>query len=213
VVHVFDYVVGRMSGLFRFHNYSPFEKVYAALLFVAGLSLRDISKRYCLTSASRESVRCLVHRLGQLFTPERKCRRLVAVDETVEKASGQTVHLWSAVDVDTGEIIAVYASRGRSILNALTFLRTVLKACDGKPVVVVDRGPWYPWALKRLGIEYLHETFGNRNKVERWFRELKDRTKRFYNNINSKTVKSIEEIATAIALIHNILLNTQREEV
>ncbi|MEM2720054.1 MAG: hypothetical protein QXU49_04640 [Candidatus Caldarchaeum sp.] len=102
-----------MSGLFRFHNYSPFEKVYAALLFVAGLSLRDVSERYCLTSASRESVRCWVHRLGQLFTPERRCRRLVAVDETVEKASGH-----------------------------------------------VDRGPWYPWALKRLGIEYLHETFG-----------------------------------------------------
>ncbi|MEM1949364.1 MAG: hypothetical protein QXY50_02730 [Candidatus Caldarchaeum sp.] len=79
-------------------------------------------------------------------------------------------------------------------------------------MVVVDRGQWYPWALKGLGIEYLHETFGNGNKVERWFRELKDMTKRFYNNINSKTVKSIEEIATAIALTHNIL-NTQREEV
>ncbi|MCR8487364.1 MAG: DDE-type integrase/transposase/recombinase, partial [Crenarchaeota archaeon] len=138
-----------MSRLFRFHNYSPFERVYAALLFVAGLSLRDISERYCLTSASRESVRCWVHRLGQLFTPERRRRRLVAVDETVEKASGQTVYLWSAIDIDTGEIIAVYASRGRSILNALTFLRKVLEVCDGKPVVVVDRGPWYRWALKR----------------------------------------------------------------
>ncbi|MEM2555488.1 MAG: hypothetical protein QXD31_01420, partial [Candidatus Caldarchaeum sp.] len=136
-----------MSGLFRFHNYSPFEKVYAALLFVAGLSLRDVSERYCLTSASRESVRCWVHRLGQLFTPERRCRRLVAVDETVEKASGH-----------------------------------------------VDRGPWYPWALKRLGIEYFHETFGERGRIERWFRELKERTRRFYNNINSKKVKSIEEI-------------------
>ncbi|MEM4384359.1 MAG: hypothetical protein QXU44_09910, partial [Candidatus Caldarchaeum sp.] len=29
--------------------------------------------------------------------------------------------------------------------------------------------------------------------------------KRFYNNINSKTVKNIEEIATAIALTHNLL--------
>ncbi|MEM0444342.1 MAG: hypothetical protein QXJ73_09350 [Candidatus Caldarchaeum sp.] len=46
-------------------------------------------------------------------------------------------------------------------------------------MVVVDRGPWYPWALKRLGIEYLNETFGNRNKVERWFRKLKNRTKEY----------------------------------
>ncbi|MEM1944193.1 MAG: DDE-type integrase/transposase/recombinase, partial [Nitrososphaerota archaeon] len=97
------------------------------------------------------------------------------------------------MDVDTGEIIAVYASRGRSIPNALTFLRRVLEVCDGKPVIVVDRGPWYPWALRRLGIEYFHETSGERNKIERWFRKLKDRTRRFYNNI--KTVKNIEGIA------------------
>jgi hypothetical protein len=25
------------------------------------------------------------------------------------------------------------------------------------------------WALERLGITYFHETFGNRNKIKRWF--------------------------------------------
>jgi transposase-like protein len=61
------------------------------------------------------------------------------------------------------------------------------------------------WALERLGITYFHETFGNRNKIERWFRELKERTKRFHNNVNSKTLKSIEEIATAVAIVHNLV--------
>ncbi|MEM0440353.1 MAG: DDE-type integrase/transposase/recombinase [Candidatus Caldarchaeum sp.] len=210
-MHVFDYIVGCMSRLFRFHNYSPFDKAYACLLFIAGLSLRDVSERYGLTNASRESVREWSHRLMRVFKPERRRRRIVAVDETVEKVSGRIVYLWSAIDVDTGEIIALYVSRGRSILNALTFLRKVLETCDGKPVIVVDRGPWYRWALKRLGIEYIHETFGDRNRVERWFRKLKDRTKRFYNNINSKTVKSVEEIAAAIALIHNTLIKTKTE--
>jgi transposase-like protein len=47
---------------------------------------------------------------------------------------------------------------------------------------------------------------GNRNKIERWFREMKERTKRFYNNVNSKTLKSIEEeLVTAIAAMHNII--------
>jgi transposase-like protein len=46
-----------------------------------------------------------------------------------------------------------------------------------------------------------HETFGNRNKIERLFRELENRTKRFYNNMNAKTLKSIEELVTAIAAI------------
>jgi transposase-like protein len=52
---------------------------------------------------------------------------------------------------------------------------------------------------------YFHETFGNRNKIERWFREMKERTKRLYNNVNSKTLKSIEEIATAVAIAHNLV--------
>ena len=60
-------------------------------------------------------------------------------------------------------------------------------------------------ALERLGMTYFHETFGNRNKIERWFRELKNRTKRFYNNINAKTLKSLEELVTTIAATHNII--------
>jgi transposase-like protein len=79
-----------------------------------------------------------------------------------------------------------------------------LDSCEGKPVVVVDRGPWYRLALDRLGMTYFHETFGERNRIERRFRELKNRTKRFYNNVNSKTLKSIEELVTAIAIMHNI---------
>ena len=81
----------------------------------------------------------------------------------------------------------------------------VLRSCDVKPIVVVDKGPWYRWALERLGMTYFHETFGERNKIERWFREMKERTKRFYNNVNSKTLKSIEEIATAVAIVHNLV--------
>ncbi|MEM2588057.1 MAG: DDE-type integrase/transposase/recombinase [Nitrososphaerota archaeon] len=122
-VHVFDCLVERFSSLF--------------IVLLRSLSFRDVSERY----ASRESVREWVHRLGRVFNSMRKPRRLVAVDETVEKRLGEWVYVWSAIDVDAGEIIAVYASRGRSMLNALTFLRMVLRACEGKPVVVVDRGP------------------------------------------------------------------------
>jgi transposase-like protein len=169
------------------------------------LSLRDLSERLCLTGASRESVRIWAHRSSSLFKPSKRARRLVAVDETVLKVNGQICYLWAAIDVDTNEILALYASRGRGIPSAIEFLRKVLDSCEGKPVIVVDRGPWYRWALDRLGITYFHETFGNRNRIERWFRELKDRTKRFYNNINAKTLKSLEELVTAIAIMHNII--------
>jgi hypothetical protein len=36
-------------------------------------------------------------------------------------------------------------------------------------------------------------------------RELKNRTKRFYNNVNSKKLKSIEELVNAIAAMHNVI--------
>ena len=203
-MHVIDAVLDSLASLFRFHRYSPLEKLYSVFLFMAGLSLRDLSERLCLTGASRESVRMWVHRFSSLFRPFRRVRRLVAVDETVLKVNGQACYLWAAIDVDTSEVLAVYASRGRGIPSAIKFLRKVLDSCVGKPVIVVDRGPWYRWALERLGITYFHETFGNRNRIERWFRELKNRTKRFYNNINSKKLKSIEELVTAIAIMHNI---------
>jgi putative transposase len=151
-MHVIDAVLDWFSNLFRSHRYSPVEKLYSVFLYIAGLSLRDISGRLCLTGASRESVRIWVHRFSYLFRPFRRMRRLVAVDETVLKVKGQICYLWAAIDVDTNEVLAVYASRGRGIPSAIKFLRKVLDSCEGKPFIVVDRGPWYRWALDRLGI-------------------------------------------------------------
>ncbi|MDT7877157.1 MAG: hypothetical protein RQ862_01205 [Candidatus Caldarchaeales archaeon] len=59
--------------------------------------------------------------------------------------------------------------------------------------------------MERLGIIYFHVAFGKRDRMERLFREMKERTKRFYNNVNSKKLKSLEELATAIAAMHNII--------
>jgi transposase-like protein len=206
-MHVIDVLLDSFTRLFRHHRYSPSEKLYSVILFIAGLSLKDVSdsERFCLTFASRESVRIWAHRFSSLFKPSKRARRLVAVDETVLKINGRICYLWAAIDVDTNEILAVYASRGRGLPNAIKFLKMVLRSCDGKPIVVVDRGPWYRLALDRLGMTYFHETFGNRNKIERWFREMKERTKRFYNNINAKTLKSLEELITATAATLNII--------
>ena len=97
VMHVIDVVLDSFSNLFRSHRYSPLEKLYSVILFVAGLSLRGLSERLCLTGASRESVRILVHGFSSLFRPFRVVRRLVAVDETVLKVNGQTCYLWAAL--------------------------------------------------------------------------------------------------------------------
>jgi transposase-like protein len=145
MMHVIDVVLDSFSNLFRSHRYSPVEKLCSVFLFAVGLSLRDLSERLCLTGASRESVMMWVHRFSSLFRPFRRVRRLVAVDEAVLKVGGQTCYLWAAIDVDTDEVLAVYASRG--IPSAIKFLRKVLDSCECKPVIVVDRGPWYRWTI------------------------------------------------------------------
>jgi len=124
-----------------------------------------------------------------MYNPSKKHRRLIAVDETVVKVNGYRCYLWAAIDVDSREVLAVYISRGRSMLNALIFLKRVLKACENNPVIVVDRGPWYPWTLKRLEIEYFHETFGERNRIERWFRKTKRKNKEIQQQHKHKITK------------------------
>ena len=57
-------------------------------------------------------------------------------------------------------------SEGREGFETYAFLKEILKYCENKPEVVVDEGPWYLWALKRMGLKYKHETFGKRNAVE-----------------------------------------------
>ena len=69
-------------------------------------------------------------------------------------------------------MLALDVSYGRSCLNAITLLEKALKLCSNKPLVIVDRSPWYRWALERLRLEFRHERFGLRNIVERFFRYL-----------------------------------------
>jgi transposase-like protein len=86
-----------------------------------------------------------VHRFSSPFRPLKKVRMLVAVDKTVLKVNSQICYPWAAINVNTNEILAVYASRGRGIPYANEFLWKVLDSCEGKPVIVIDRGPRYKW--------------------------------------------------------------------
>jgi transposase-like protein len=134
MMHVIDEVLDSFADLFRSHRYPPIERLYSVFLFAVGLSLSDLSERLYLTGASRESVRIWVHRFPSSFRPSRRVRRLVAVYEAVLKVSGQTRYLWAEIDVDTDEVLAVYASRG--IPSAIKFLRKVLDSCEGKPLIL-----------------------------------------------------------------------------
>jgi len=61
----------------------------------------------------------------------------------------------------------------------MRFLRIVLGRCVNKPLIIVDRGPWYKWAIDILGLRYRYQRFSLRSTVER-----------FYNNINTWSIKN-----------------------
>jgi transposase-like protein len=167
---------------------------------------RKVSKvlSIALEPISKSAVHYLAKKVSEVrVAKEPRYRRCIAVDETKLCVKKSYVYVWSAVDVDSGEILAIYASRGRNMLIALKFLRMVLGRCINKPLIIVDRGPWYRWALERLGLKYRYQRLGLRNAVERFFGHLKQRTRRFYNN--TWKTQSIEDYATAIAIIRNIL--------
>jgi len=144
-------------------------------------------------SLSEYRLRRCFHRFSRMFSVEKRFRRAIAVDETVVKIHGFRAYIWSALDVDSGEVLAIYASWSRNMIVAVKFIRIVLDRCLNKPLIIVDRSLWYRWALDRLGLKYQYQRFCVRNIVERFFGYLKKRTKRFYNNINTWKIKSIED--------------------
>jgi len=102
---------------------------------------------------------------SESYTPIRCRVSLFLVGETVVKIHGLRAYIWSAVDVDSGEILAICASWSRNILISMRFLRMVLSRCINKPLMVVDRGHWYRWALDRPGLKYRYQRFGLRNRL------------------------------------------------
>ncbi len=50
--------------------------------------------------------------------PEKKERKLIAIDETMLKLENRHIFVWSARDVKTGEILFIWATDGRSSFHA-----------------------------------------------------------------------------------------------
>jgi len=152
-------------------------------------SCRKVSKilSMVLEPISKSTVHYLVRKVFTVrVAVEPRYRGRIAIDETKLHVKKFYVYVWSAVDVDSRELLALEVSYGRNSLNALVFLKKTLKMCTNKPLVIVDKGPWYRWAFERLGLEYRYERFGMRNRVERFFRYLKERTVVFHHKLSAR---------------------------
>lgn len=179
------------------------QRVEAAFLYHLGLSYRQVGE---WLGHSHQVVHEWYTALADLFDPEPDEHGTVVVDETKVAVDDHEVYVWAAIDRGTYEVIHVEASPGRSELDALLFLRAVLERCRGRPVIVVDRGPWYNWSLDELDLscESRRETWGDRSIVESWFSPFKLRIRRFFDRFPYRSSwQSVDRWTKAFALIHN----------
>lgn len=168
-------------------------KVFAVADYMAKSTYRATASKMkaFLEPASKSAVWYWVKQLRSRISPaeEQRRRSLIAVDETCLKSRGERLWVWAAVDAETGETVRLEASWHRSGLQALRFLQRTLKLCEGRPRILVDHGPWYPWALDALRLPYQQVTHGARNRVEAFFSSLKAQTRRFNHNVNSSSAE------------------------
>jgi transposase-like protein len=185
--------------IFRRKRKKNEKRALGMLLYKAGLSYRKAGE---IVGVSHEAIREWYQKGRSLFaqTPVRK-RKWIAIDEKEIDINGKKVYLWSAVDIDNEEVIAVMVTRWRCSLDTLRLLKKVREKCSGKlPRVFVDGGDWYPWALQRYGFRYTVVHFGPRSAVERWFSQVDWRIRRFWETFpETASEQSIERWTAAFA--------------
>ncbi len=107
----------------------------------------------------------------------------VAVDETVIQLNDQRYWLYAAVDPDSNEFLHVKLETSQNRGLSAIFFRELRQRHDvDEALFLVDGAPWLQAALHRHGLDFQHETHGNRNTIERIFKEIKRRTNQFANH-------------------------------
>ena len=177
-------------------------------LHAAGLSLADTVS--VLEKFGVERCRSTVHNWMQkadLQPTDGKNPNHVAVDETVIQLNNQRYWLYAAVDPETNEFLHVKLYPTRTIVVTKQFLTELQeKHRVGDAVFLVDGAPWLQAALFEENLRFQHVTHGNRNRVERVFKELKRRTNQFANHFRHATHRSAENWLQTLAFAWNQLI-------
>ena len=147
-------------------------------LHVAGLSLSNTKQ--ILERLGVERSRTAIHKWVQKANvqPDSNVEsNHIAVDETVIQVDDQRHWLYTAVDPETNEILHTRLFQTRTTQLTVLFLRELREQQQIEHVTfLVDGATHLASALARLGLDFRYERHGNRNSVERIFREVKRRT-------------------------------------
>jgi putative transposase len=177
-------------------------------LHLAGLSLSNtvsILERFGVERA-RSTVHNWVHK-AELQPESGRSPDHVAVDETVIWLDGEKYWLYAAVDPATNEILHTQLRPVRTKVFAHAFFRELRQKHDiDDATILVDGNKPLHYACRRHGLDFRVEADGNRNSVERVFREIKRRTDAFSNSFSHARATTADRWLRSFAFAWNQLI-------
>ena len=174
-------------------------------LHLAGLSLSNTKQHLERLGVQRS--RTAIHNWVQkadLRPAVESTPNHVALDETVIRVNGQRRWLFAAVDPETNEILHSRLFPTRTTELTVLFLRELKrKQSVEQATFLIDNAQHLKTALARLGLRFRMTHHGNRNSVERVFREVKRRTSSFSNTFSHADPTTAESWLQAFAVWWN----------
>ncbi|WP_132061233.1 IS6 family transposase [Halorussus amylolyticus] len=174
-------------------------------LHLAGLSLSNTKRE--IEKLGVERSRTAIHNWVQktdLQPTSDTIPNQIAVDETVIRVTGERCWLYAAVNPATNEFLHSQLFQALTTQLTLLFFRDLReKQQVEQATFLVDEAHHLQTALTRLGLRFQYIRHGNRNSVERVFREVKRRTSSFSNAFRNVELETAESWLQACAVWHN----------
>jgi len=128
----------------------------------------------------------------------------VALDETVIRINDQQYWLYAAADPETNDLLHLRLFSTTTTALTEIFLRELQQKHEVESAVfLVDGAQHLQTALQRAGLRFQMRRHGNRNAIERIFRELKRRTSSFSNCFSHAKPETAESWLQTFARWHN----------
>jgi putative transposase len=177
-------------------------------MHLAGLSLSNTVS--VLESLGVERVRSTIHNWvhkADLQPGDDNNPNQVAVDETMIRFNGRWYWLYAAVDPDTNDILHTKLQPTRNHYTAKEFMLELIEKHNlDESLFLVDGLPSLHQACRYHSLRFRVTKHGNRNSVERVFREVKRRTKAFSNSFSNAHIRTADDWLKSFAFAWNHLI-------
>jgi len=177
-------------------------------MHLAGLSLSNTCS--VLESLGVERVRSTVHNWvhkADLQPSEDKSPNQLAVDETMIRLNGTWHWLYMAVDPDTNNILHSKLQPTRNNYTAKDFMLELVERRDlDESLFLVDGNLSLHDACRYHSLRFRVTIHGNRNSVERVFREIKRRTGAFSNSFSNAHLQTADDRVKSFSFAWNMLI-------